>query len=243
MKNLEKTPSKTPAKPFGTLYHHQMGKTHGSVVITPRNLTNKDKIRRTIGAGITSAAMALYIYSFGPMTQAQLTPSVEPHPVTASLSVPEAVASDSPVTSEIKDTSYSVYIPFLKAKSEVFPDIDPFNENEYSEALSKGVAQAKGTANPGEGLRIFLFAHSTNSILNIQRYNAIFYDLGSVPTGEVVELYYHGKIYQYRVVEQKIVSATDVSWVAPHDGEELILQTCYPPGTSWKRLLVVAQPI
>ncbi len=243
MKNLEKTPNKG-TKPFGTLYHHTMGKTKGSVVITPRKRSAKDTLTRTVGAGLTSVAMALYIYSFGSLTQSQILPSNGAD--TQVGKVTEASAASNEITfSEMKknDTSFSIYIPYLKTKSDIFVSVDPFNEQEYSDALSKGVAQAKGTGLPGQGERIFLFAHSTNSILNIQKYNALFYDLSKVPNGETIDIYYNGKIYQYRTTGQKIVSATDVSWLEPKDGEELILQTCYPPGTSWKRLLLFASPV
>lgn len=238
MKNLVGTPNNLK-RPFGTLYHHRMGaKTHGSVLITPRKLSKRGNMSRTVGAGLTSMAMALYIYSFGPVTQSH-TQIVEPTPASVGAVLP-AVAADTPKTD---DTSFSVYLPYLRTKSDIVANIDAFNESEYKDALSKGVAQAKGTGFPGEGKRIFLFAHSTNSILNIQRYNAIFYDLGNIPNGETVELFYHGKIYQYRVTSQKIVDASDVSWLAPKEGEEVILQTCYPPGTSWKRLLLFASPV
>ncbi len=240
MKNLVATPNDT--KPFGTLYHKDMGKTHGSVVITPRKLTKRSHVTRTIGAGITSMVMALYIYSFGPISQSQFAQiGVTPQVQTSSVQI--AQASDEVSPEAAVSSQFSIYIPFLRSKSVVIPNINAFDESEYKDALSQGVAQAKGTGLPGEGTRIFLFAHSTNSILNIAAYNAIFYDLGKIPNGETIELYYEGKVHQYRVTGQKIVEASDVSWLSPQDGEELILQTCYPPGTSWKRLLLFANPI
>jgi len=218
-----------------------MGKTHGSVVITPRKLTKRGQFTRTVGAGITSTVMALYIYSFGPIAQDQSVQLTSIAQVQTS-SVQIAQASDAIFETTPVDSQFSIYIPFLRSKSVVIPNIDAYNESEYKDALLQGVAQAKGTGLPGEGKRMFLFAHSTNSILNIAAYNAIFYDLGKVPNGEIIELYYQGKIYQYRVTGQKIVEASDVSWLSPQSGEELILQTCYPPGTSWKRLLLFATP-
>jgi len=214
-----------------------MTETHGSVVINERPVTKKERVQKIVGATMTSFAMALYLVSYGPITRSEIAaPQTEVASAVQEVSAAEQVVVPT-------DTSFSVYIPFLKTKSVVIPNVDPFNEQEYSEELSKGVAQAKGTGFPGEGKRIFLFAHSTNSLLNIAQYNAIFYDLGKIPEGEVVELYYNGEVHQYRVTEKKVVAATDVQWVSPKDGEELILQTCYPPGTSWKRLLVFATPV
>ena len=208
---------------------------HGSAVLNEKPLKPKEKLTRTVGAGLTSFAMALYIYSFGPITSSQV--SVPKQSQTTKIETSQVLAAEEKI-----DNTFSIYIPFLQAKSEVYGNIDPFDEKDYSEALQKGVAQAKGTGMPGEGKRIFMFAHSTNSILNIARYNAIFYDLGKVPNGETVDIYFHGKVYQYRVTGKIIVEADDVSWLTPKDGEELILQTCYPPGTSWKRELLFAKP-
>ena len=40
------------------------------------------------------------------------------------------------------------------------------------------------------------------------------------------------------------MAADDLSIVKDtHDQDVLILQTCYPPGTTWQRLLVLAEPI
>lgn len=220
-----------------------MPEPHGSVIINRRALSKKARMKQLTGAGLTSFAMALYLYSYGPMTRAQLAPTESvieqvQEPLVTQVSASEAAPAQIPV-----DTTFSLYIPYLKIKSIVFPNVDAFDEASYGDALSKGVAQAKGTGLPGEGKRMFLFAHSTNSIFNIERYNAIFYDLGRIPEGETIELFYQGKVHQYRVTEKKVVSSKDVSWLEPHDGEELVLQTCYPPGTTWKRLLVIAKPV
>lgn len=229
-------PAAKKNKSFGTLYHHSMGVTSTSVVLNHKPFSRKQKLRRNVGAGLTSVAMALYIYSYAPVTNREIPTEVQ----TASAQTQEEVIP----TPEVKaPQEFSIEIPFLKTKSLIVPQVDPANEKEYSEALSEGVAQALGTGFPGENKRIFLFAHSTNSLLNVERYNAIFYDLGKVPNGEKIRLQYNGEVHTYEVYDRKIVSASEVGWLAPHDGEELILQTCYPPGTNWRRLLLFARPI
>ena len=50
-----------------------------------------------------------------------------------------------------------------------------FNKNEFLPVLRKGIAHAKGTALPNEtNGNVYLFAHSTDSLLNVGRYNAVF---------------------------------------------------------------------
>jgi LPXTG-site transpeptidase (sortase) family protein len=62
--------------------------------------------------------------------------------------------------------------------------------------------------------------------------------------GDDIYIFFKGKRYNYEVYETKIVDASDVSYVdaALGQGERLILQTCWPPGTDWKRTLVFARP-
>jgi len=90
-----------------------------------------------------------------------------------------------------------------------------------------------------------LFAHSTDNFWNAGRYNAIFYLLKDLVPGDEVVVFYQNKRYDYIVSESKIVNPDDVSHIvdAQNAGEEtLILQTCWPPGTTFQRLLVFAKP-
>ena len=47
-------------------------------------------------------------------------------------------------------------------------------------------------------------------------------------------------MYEYAVRSTAVLSAQDTRYLVPQkEKEQLVLQTCYPPGTSWKRLVVV----
>ena len=53
----------------------------------------------------------------------------------------------------------------------------------------------------------------------------------------------NGKDYVYEVFAKKIIEATDIESVAEYkDQEVLVLQSCWPPGTSLKRIIIVAKP-
>lgn len=226
----------------GTLYHPQMHKKHGSVRFVAKKLDKKAKIQRNVGAAITSLSMAIFIYSYGPIVSNSLSFQKLSTPSPQSIEVKaQELSNDS--WSDPKSHDYNLVIPSLNIKSKILLNVDPDNESVYSEALKEGVAQAKGTALPGEGKRIYLFAHSTNSLLFIEQFNAVFYDLDKLSMNEKIDIQNGDKIYQYQVTDKKIVSSNDTTWIAPHDGEELILQTCWPKGTNWKRLLVFAKPI
>lgn len=142
------------------------------------------------------------------------------------------------------ESYFSLSIPKIKAYANVIPNVDAGNPDEYGKALKEGVAHAKGTSFPGQGKTIYLFSHSTDSFLNFGRYNAIFYLLGKLEKGDNISVYFLDKKYVYKVSEKIIAGADDTSWLKDSGkGERLILQTCDPPGTSLKRLLIIAVPL
>jgi sortase A len=141
-------------------------------------------------------------------------------------------------------TDFSIVIPKISAKAKIIPNVNPADEKEYKSALKQGVAHALGTKFPGNKGVIYLFAHSTNSPVNISRYNAVFYLLKELRENDEIIIFFAGQKYVYRVAERLVTAADDTKWLTGEEKEEqLILQTCWPPGTSQKRLLVIAKPV
>ena len=142
----------------------------------------------------------------------------------------------------VPDGNYSVFVEKIGAVSAVTPDVNAGDFDEYSRALKKGVAEAAGLSHPGKIGTTYLFAHSVGSRADYARYNAIFYLLHRIGEGDRVEVVYRGKLYKYEVIRKEILGAKDVRYLIPQKEKELlVLSTCYPPGTSWKRLVVVAE--
>ncbi|MBI2196009.1 sortase [Candidatus Daviesbacteria bacterium] len=144
-----------------------------------------------------------------------------------------------------KDTEFSILIPKIGASARVFPNVDSSSQDEFLPILQKGIAHAKGTVFPGMKGNIYLFAHSADNFWNIGRYNAVFYLLKDLVKGDSVVVFFQNRRYNYKVEELKIVDASDVSYLVEsqkQDQQTLILQTCWPPGTTWKRLVVLARP-
>lgn len=143
------------------------------------------------------------------------------------------------------DTSFSIVIPKLGANAKVYPNVDPTNEKEFLPILQKGVAHAKGSVFPGFKGNTYLFAHSTDNFWDVGRYNALFYLLKDMQQGDDIVMFFENKRFNYKVADSKIVEPEDVSYLVKSQStstEQLILQTCWPPGTTWKRLLVIAKP-
>lgn len=139
---------------------------------------------------------------------------------------------------------FSIVIPKIGANENIISNVDPNNEDEYLRALLKGVAHAKSTAFPGLNGTTYLFAHSADSFWNVGRYNAVFYLLNKLEAGDDIVIFYNGERYNYKMTKTEVVNAEDTHYIASNIGQEekLILQTCWPPGTAWKRLLVFAEP-
>ncbi|MEX2012834.1 MAG: sortase, partial [Candidatus Levyibacteriota bacterium] len=143
-----------------------------------------------------------------------------------------------------KDTDFNILIPKLGANEKIFPNIDASSESEFLPVLTQGVAHARGSVFPGGNGNIYLFAHSTDNFWDVGRYNAVFYLIKNLTAGDEIVVFYQGTRHNYVVRESRVVDAEDVSFIVSGqtDKEVLILQTCWPPGTSWKRLLVFAEP-
>ena len=142
------------------------------------------------------------------------------------------------------DKDYSIYISKIGAISRVISNVDANNKKEYLEALKLGVAEAEGLAHPGQIGTTFLFAHSAASPLDYARYNAVFYLLDKLEIGDALEVFYKNKLLKYQVTSVQRLASSDTKYLRPQNEEELlVLQTCWPSGTAWKRLVLTARPV
>jgi LPXTG-site transpeptidase (sortase) family protein len=142
------------------------------------------------------------------------------------------------------DTDFSILIPKIGASAKVYPNIDPGDEGGAMSVLRKGIAHAKGSVFPGMQGNIYLFAHSADNWWDAGRYNAVFYLLKDLSPGDEIVVFFEGRRYNYIVSDHFIADPTYMGLLnqESRSGEQLVLQTCWPPGTAWKRLFVVAKP-
>jgi sortase A len=141
------------------------------------------------------------------------------------------------------DANFSLVIPKINAASKIIANVDAKNSQAYNAVLKKGIAHAAGTVFPGMNGTIWLFAHSASSPWDIRNYNAVFYLLTKLEKGDEIIVFFEGHKYSYRVTEKKITSPQDTTGFKQRGEEILVLQTCYPPGTVDKALLVFAKPL
>lgn len=143
-----------------------------------------------------------------------------------------------------KDTEFSILVPKIGASSRILPNVDPENKEEYNEKLKEGVAHAKGSVFPGYPGNTYLFAHSADNWWDVGHYNAVFYTLNNLSETDEIVVFFENRRYNYVVTKKFVTNPEDVSYlVQDHTGpNQLVLQTCWPPGTTLQRLFVIAEP-
>lgn len=226
----------------GVLYERKNRRKHGEVDISAivKKLKAIARSLRWSGALLILVSFGGLFFVLQPLLAAELRYALNPPQVEKPSKFGFLV--DDWANWEVPNPAYSIYIPKIDAKAQVIANVDAADEKAYQEALKQGVAAARGLANPGEVGTTYLFAHSTNSPINFARYNAVFYLLDKLEVGDGVEVVYQDKLYRYTATSREILEADDVRYLVPQaDSEKLVLQTCYPPGTTWKRLVIVAE--
>jgi sortase A len=181
------------------------------------------KLRRTIGNALILLSSLLFVLLFAPLLMTYI-------PLT------------SPPASQISSANFTLSIPKIRAYAPVIANVDPWDEKIYRNALKRGVAHAKGTALPGTGKTVYLFAHSTRSPWDQLYYNTVFLRLGELEEGDEITLELNNKQHHYLVTEKKEVQPNEIEYLQDIDKDRLILQTCTPIGTTLRRLLIFAEP-
>jgi sortase A len=194
----------------------------------------KDKSPRIyfILAGIVLivVALAIPVSTFAPVFKAEVNYQLNKK-------------NDEPVEFTPVDPEFSVIIPKINANAKVIKNVDPFDSKIYQQALTKGVAHAKGTSTPDKSGNVFIFAHSAGNWYQANQFNAVFYLLNKLEAGDEIIVYYQSQKYTYTVQETKLVKGDQTSYMSGNSNQnQLTLMTCWPPGTTLKRLVVIAIP-
>lgn len=178
----------------------------------------------------------------GPSPTPGVQPSVQPTPIPTPAQIGfESVTASENVIQPVS-TQYGIVIEKINANAKIVPNVNPAKELEYSAALKIGVAEALGSTPPGTPGNLYLFSHSTDAPWNIIRFNAIFFLLRELEPGDRVIIFHDNKRYDYIVFDKVIAGSNDVSYLTNrYDIPVLTLQTCDPPGTLLKRLIIRAK--
>ncbi|MGI5826541.1 MAG: sortase [Patescibacteria group bacterium] len=210
---------------------------------------------KTLGLGLIVVSLATFLLTVSPILITEALYHLERKNEVFSQEIPSIAEAE--VENQLKkreeqekinqeaakygvSTNFAIVIPRINAKAEVIANVNPASEKEYQEALKYGVAHALGTGFPGGNDTIYLFAHSSNPLMPTDYSSAVFYLLKELAPKDQIIIFFSDQKFIYEVAQNVITSANDTSWLTQNSGEKLVLQTCWPPGTRQKRLLVIA---
>ena len=190
-----------------------------------------DKLLESIGYFLVIASVFIVVRTFYPVAQAEL-----------SYQAKKVVPQNKKVIPI--NTDFSIQIPKIGVNANVVKNVDPYNSALYQKALTQGVAHAKGSGLPGFPGNVFIFAHSANSWYQANQFNAIFYLTEKLNISDDITINYEKSEYQYKVTEKKIVKNTEINYLTDSSTDQtLTLMTCWPPGTTLGRLIIVAKSL
>jgi len=213
--------------------------------------------RKTLGIALLGTSIASILFLFGTqvrleiqgriaakeLTQAQTKKSIVPMPKMVSPTFNPLIGADGNTITPV-NTDFAIIIPKFNINSPVIGSVNPFDAKEYGPILKKGVAHAKTSYFPNQDGSVYLFSHSTNYEWFVRDLNALFYNVKDLTDGDYVIIFYQGVRYTYEYKSREIVAPKNTAFILPVTGKrQLILQTCWPPGSTTQRLLIFADLI
>jgi LPXTG-site transpeptidase (sortase) family protein len=117
-------------------------------------------------------------------------------------------------------------------------------EKEVQNALRNGVVHYPGTARPGQFGNVFFTGHSSYYPWDEGNYKDVFVNLKQLDVGDEYYVYYQQKKHAYKITEKKEVRPTEVGVLEqPRNKKLSSIMTCWPLGTTLRRLIVVAEEV
>ena|SRR3989339_296275 len=135
----------------------------------------------------------------------------------------------------------SIYIAKTDTRAPIV-SASGIKQSELNAALDQGVVLYPGSALPGQSGEVALSGHSSVFPWNKTSYGQVFALLDKVENGDVISLVYNNYQYDYQVTGKAVLLPNQVK-TSPTMEQKLLISTCWPIGTSLKRLVVYAELI
>jgi sortase A len=133
------------------------------------------------------------------------------------------------INGQIIKSQGKIFIPAIKMVENLLEGVNRTN-------LDYGISHYSGTSEPGMKGNIVLTGH------NFYGRSPLFSLLHRVKLGDQVIIHYQGKRYLYEITSTKIISPENLHRYQNVKANRLTMITCYPPGYTSKRLIVIAKP-
>lgn len=139
---------------------------------------------------------------------------------------------------------FGIVIPKIMANAVIFPEVDMKNSQEYLPHLRQGLVHAQWSGYPDKLNTIVLFSHVKDVFYQSTHYNTKFYLINMLKEGDIISLFYNGEQYDYEVTKKEKMAPYMADYFVPQfDQELLVLQTNWPAGTNYRRLVVTAKRV
>ena len=113
----------------------------------------------------------------------------------------------------------------------------------FEEALKKGIVHYPTSALPGYQGQTELLGHSAPDNWPDINYDNVFSRLDELEKGDKIFLQFGEGKYTYRVVKKKVLEPGEEIFPSPLTNSDylLVLVSCWPPGSSQRRIAVMAE--
>lgn len=126
-------------------------------------------------------------------------------------------------------------------------DYDAFINWDFSSEMEQWIVKYPTSPNPGEWWNTFIFWHSSQEYRKHNKYGTVFRNLPSLSAWDEIQVVWQGKLYTYKIMASEVVSTKKVNDTYQQFSnlkkESITLMTCYPIGTTQKRLMVYAEKV
>ena len=132
-------------------------------------------------------------------------------------------------------------IPMVEVTKKRVADINEL-QDVFMQELEKWVVRYPGSAKPGTEGTTFIFWHSSNFPWVPGDYNNVFALLDKVVYDDPIIVYFDQKKYVYKIREKQVIHPGDVAVLKRNKKvNEITLMTCWPVGTTLKRLVITGE--
>lgn len=233
----EQTPPPRPVASGAISYLPGLDKLQERLKKTPA-LARDPSVKKRLKPIISAAVLGVLVYG---VFNSQLLLGQLQYLLSPRANAGDATSFD---PSQAVSSKPEIIIPKINLRAPVVYSVKTFNEGQVQKALEKGVVHYGDTGLPGVKGNNVIVGHSSNNWWASGKYKFAFVLLNKLEEGDIFYLHYNSRRYTYEVSGKKIVAPQEVGVISQRASTpQVTLITCDPPGTSWKRLVVVAKQI
>lgn len=159
------------------------------------------------------------------------------------LDKPNIALSATAVPAAPVSKEFGLVIKKIGVNVPVIKNVSGQNAKEYFSKLKGGVAHQEESPLPDKSGNTVIFGHSSFVPgVFLTQYSDVFLLLDKLQSRDEIELWYKEEKYTYYVDKVKQIPKGSIEITKNTEDKRLTIFTCWPPGTDFKRLVVVAKP-